>query len=79
MRLWIHDSDTAGRPPEMSLCIAPRILDFGARDPEEVCPYLARGEVASVIPITTGQIEPCKTRAVESTCLMELGFVGPGR
>jgi hypothetical protein len=53
----------------MSLCVAPRITDFKARAPEQVCPYLTADNVTLATPITSYRIELCQTREKEYTCL----------
>jgi hypothetical protein len=69
-RLWLHEDKATETPAEMSLCIAPRITDFGARAPDQVCPYLTADKVTLAMPVTSYRIEGCTTRKKEDTCLM---------
>jgi hypothetical protein len=67
--LWLHEGEATETPAEMSVCIAPRIIDFKARAPEQVCPYLTADNVNLATPITSYRTELCQAREKEDSCL----------
>jgi hypothetical protein len=56
-KLWFHEGESHGSAPELGLCIAPRVVDYKARPPEQVCPFLGYGEASKVTPITVDRID----------------------